>query len=371
MYNDDNSYLTPESTPDYYKEARRSTLARPTHAVSPRVLSEIEKRLVAPKAFETAPTSKYILETLAMYNRLPRSTLRIFSSVSAALESVGETYLRPRDALLLSAPIDNYFAHICEQRDAQTRFYFGESPFDFDAAGLIKAARRNAKVVYLMNPNILTGATCGIDKIKAIADNLPDAMIVVDERYYEFFGVTAAQLARLCDNLIVVRSLFEGMAPAEYVAGYIISSPANLADIDELSRRCPPSEISVAAAAANLRELDFNASQIKIIRENTISVATKLRRFGLNVQTTPADRILIEIKNPDKCQEYLNERGIRARSLSDFPQLEGYISLFVDNDSYSESIIQAFEAMPQSIFREPDRRSRITLYRSSEFQPVP
>jgi len=116
-----------------------------------------------------------------------------------------------------------------------------------------------------------------------------------------------------------------------------------------------------------LKSLDFMLRQIDRIRENMISLSTKLRRFGILCRLTPIDRLLVKLADPEKASDFLNSRDILTEDISHYHQLENYISLYVGDDSYSESILQAFEEMPESYLRTKSvGQSKITLHRHSE-----
>ncbi|MBT7170525.1 MAG: histidinol-phosphate aminotransferase family protein, partial [Phycisphaerales bacterium] len=88
---------------------------------------------------------------------------------------------------------------------------------DFDAL-----AEANAAVTFLANPNNPTGVLEPLEAIEALARKL-DGLLVVDEAYYDFCGVTALPLVDTCDNVIVTRTLSKGYSLASLRMGFAIA----------------------------------------------------------------------------------------------------------------------------------------------------
>ena len=364
----DDRLLTGASEKSLYRKKARARTSRLLHEMPQQALKAIEGHFRNP---EQSPSSKIMAAALSgmlsEYTGLPESTIRIFAGRAAIFDAIVDTFLRPHNKALIAGPIDNYFEKQAENREAKIKCHYGPSPFSADPDGIVKEADENTAVVYLPNPNPLTGVVYSLEEIRFILEHLPDNMVVVDERYCEYHGFSSAELVRRHSNLIVIRSLLEGMIHEEYLCTYILSSPANLSDITECNALHGPSSVSQIAAIATLKSLDFMLRQIDRIRENMISLSTKLRRFGILCRLTPIDRLLVKLADPEKASDFLNSRDILTEDISHYHQLENYISLYVGDDSYSESILQAFEEMPESYLRtESVGQSKITLHRHSE-----
>lgn len=364
----DDNLLTGASKKSLSGKKTGAEAGRLLHEMPQKVLKAIEGYFRNP---EQSPGSNILAATLlrmlSEYTGLPKSTIKTFAGRTTILDALANTFLRPHSKALIAGPIDNYFESRAENREAKIEYHYGPSPFSADPDGIVEKADESASIVYLANPNPLTGVVFSLEEIRFILENLPDKMVILDERYCEYHGFSSAELVRRHGNLIVIRSLLEGMAHEEYLCTYILSSPANLSDMVESNALHEPSDVSRIAAIAALKSLDFMLHQIDRISENMISLSTKLRRFGILCRLTPIDRLLVKLADPEKASDFLNSRDILAEDVSHYHQLEDYISLYVADDSYSESIIKALEEMPGSYLR---RRSvgpaKITFHRHSE-----
>ena len=74
-----------------------------------------------------------------------------------------------------------------------------------DIAGVVSAAREHdAKLVFIASPNNPTGNLTSENDVRELLS--AGLIVVVDEAYYEFCGVTMAGLVPEFENLVVLRS---------------------------------------------------------------------------------------------------------------------------------------------------------------------
>jgi len=341
---------------------------RLAHAIPPEALKAIEKYLENPAGIDDSGRLKRTARALlSQYCRLPESTIRMFSDRAGIFQAILEVYGHDPTDILLATPVENHFINKDEYRESSVGNFYSWSPFFNDCKGLLVRAARNKGIVYLANPNPLTGSIYSTDEIRYLLERLRERMLIIDETYFEYYGDSCADLVRRFGNLIIIRSLVEGMMHEEYLCRYIITSPANLSELKDSRYVREPGTVSLAAMIEILRNLDFVKGQIEIIRENKISVEARLRRIGVICRQTPADRLLVEIESPGEAAEFLNSRGILAEDLSSHHQLENYLALIIGDDRYSNSIIEAFQTMPKVFLsKKMVNQPRMILCRSSE-----
>jgi histidinol-phosphate aminotransferase len=109
-------------------------------------------------------------------------------------------------------------------------------------------------LVWVCNPANPTGALDDPDEIAAVARALPDAMVVVDEAYFEYAGATVVPFVREQPNLVAIRSLSKAFGFAALRVGYAVACAETAAELD---RRRAPAPVAVPAAriaAAALRD---------------------------------------------------------------------------------------------------------------------
>ena len=99
------------------------------------------------------------------------------------------------------------------------------SNFEAEIDGFIKGIQRERpKIVFLCNPNNPTGGRIKLEEIEKILKNTC-VIIVVDEAYFEFSGLTAAGLLRNTKTSLIPGPFFQSFGLAGLRVGYMLASP--------------------------------------------------------------------------------------------------------------------------------------------------
>jgi len=179
--------------------------------------------------------------------------------------------------------------------------------FRLDLAEFLAAAK-GADAVYIDNPDNPTGQLLltprQIEEVLALGKPT-----VVDEAYFEFSGVTAAQLVESWPNLAVVRT----MSKAFLLAGMRVS-PVLLGDgfrVHHNTVRFRVSLPSLAAARAALYKRDYVEEVVKVVREGVSYLSEELPRLGLRVWLSRTNFVLA--RGPPGLAGVLRKYGVWVR----------------------------------------------------------
>ena len=184
------------------------------------------------------------------------------------------------------------------------------------------ASKYNPQVIFLCNPNNPTGNCFSREDIVKIIEGT-NAVVVVDEAYFEFFGETVVDLVEACDRLIVLRTLSKAFSLAGARVGFGISSKRI---IDVLNKVKPPynlNSVSQMIACVYLENTDVVENCVKIIKEQTVWLFEELLNIeGLKVFNTHSNFIYIESSKKDKICAALKGNGIAVREFTGDPVLK-------------------------------------------------
>ena len=174
------------------------------------------------------------------------------------------------------------------------------------------AASEEADLLWLCNPNNPTGALLSVDEIVRLASAAPGSIVVVDEAYSEFAGVTVAPLVEELGNVVVLRTLSKAFGFGALRVGYAVTS-TGLAG--ELERRRAPAPIAGPAAriaAAALREPRLDVDGTIVERER---VRSALLAAGYDCLPSACNFVFVRTRDP--LGERLEEQGLVVRRYED------------------------------------------------------
>jgi histidinol-phosphate aminotransferase len=211
--------------------------------------------------------------------------------------------------------------------------------FALDADAVIRAAKRNVKIVFLCSPNNPTGNLVPLATIRRIAAALQGrSLVVVDEAYIEFAGTpSAATVLGRHDNLAVLRTLSKAHALAAARIGVLLAH----ADIVALLRRILPAyplpAPCVDAALAALTPPALAATRVRVA--NLVAAREQLQvvlpRAAAIVGTLPssANFVVARCRDPQGLYVQLLAAGVVVRNVTHYRGLDDCLRISVGSPS--------------------------------------
>jgi histidinol-phosphate aminotransferase len=175
-------------------------------------------------------------------------------------------------------------------------------------------------VVFVCSPNNPTGNAQPVASARAIAERLPDALVIVDEAYVEFGGESALPLVASHPNLVVVRTLSKAFAFAGARLGYCLADPQV---VDDLRVVRLPYHLSSLTQAAGIAALHHRAEAIALLdavrRERDRIVEALGAIDGVTVFPSDANFVLFTPPSGTDAKDLwqrMLDRGVLVRDLT-------------------------------------------------------
>jgi histidinol-phosphate aminotransferase len=240
-----------------------------------------------------------------------------------------------------------------------------QQDFAFDLRAIADAvlAHREARIVYLANPNNPTGTAFGGAELREFLRRIPaDVLVVLDEAYIHYADRAdmpdSVQLFREHKNLLTLRTFSKAYGLAGLRVGYGIGDTAVLEAMNKL--RTPFNLAGVSQAAA-LAALDDTEHVHRSVTENATERARLTRGLGdlgLRPVRSHSNFIFIDI-GPDAqelCNDLLHE-GVIVRPLGwmGFPEA---MRISVGLASENEKLLEAMARVLAKRERKSELASR-------------
>ena len=244
---------------------------------------------------------------------------------------------------------------------------FGASPFSGSIDGVLKEATTGTELIYVANPNRVTGADLGLADIELLAKAVPSGWLIVDEYYFDYFGITGITLLQRYSNICVLRSFTAAFGVESADSGFVVASAAL---IRKLYARMLPQSLSMTVYRTALACLDndFALSQrLKTLHDEALRTSTELTRLGLQNRITAADFLLLRVKDPSSVGNFLARFKAPVENLDGYPQLKNYLRYRIQSPFSNDRLIDAFNRMPPAYYQTLTIDQRvITLRRPAE-----
>ena len=223
-----------------------------------------------------------------------------------------------------------------------------ESPFMGDTTDVIKAVTSECDIIYVANPNRLTGASFSLGDLDRMSRAVPSGLVIIDEYYVNHSQITALPLLDLFTNLVIMSS-FGGLRSSD--AGCAVTDPGRCRLLKEA---LPSPGISTArrksimAALGSDREL---SRDLREIHHESLRIATELNRLSLQSRICATDWLLMRVQDTKAVGNFLARYGVRVENLDGYPGLRHYIRYRIRPQLNNDSLIEAFKKMPPAFYR--------------------
>lgn len=190
--------------------------------------------------------------------------------------------------------------------------------------------------VVIPNPNAPTSIGENLDFVKKILEYNRDCIVIIDEAYVAFGGVSAVELIGEYDNLVVVGTFSKSHSLAGMRIGYAIASKELIGVLEAVKNSYNSytvDALSVAMGAASISDEEyFNEVTRKIVgtRER---VSEKLCALGFDVFDSSANFIMATHSNYSMKEmfEYLKTKKIFIRYFN-LPRIDNYVRITIGTD---------------------------------------
>lgn len=209
-------------------------------------------------------------------------------------------------------------------------------------------ARENGGVV-IANPNAPTSIGRGLDFIRDILEKNRDVVVMVDEAYVDFGGVTAVPLLKEYDNLVITRTFSKSRSMAGMRLGWAMGSPDAIAAIyaaKDSINSYPVDSVAQAAGVASIKDDEYFQSTLKKVTATRERLAKALR--GLDFRLPDSQTNFLFATHPDVSAqvifEYLKEKDIYVRWFNK-PRIDNYLRITVGTDEETDKLIEALKEL--------------------------
>ncbi|MDO4168527.1 MAG: histidinol-phosphate transaminase [Lachnospiraceae bacterium] len=197
--------------------------------------------------------------------------------------------------------------------------------------------------VIFPNPNAPTGVLVDLDFIEDIIQANQDVIVIVDEAYIDFGGVSAKSLLKKYENLLVVQTYSKSRALAGLRIGYAMGNPELIKALNDVKysfNSYTMNQPSIAIGAAVLEDEDYFQETIKKIVETREWFKSEMRELGFSFADSKSNFLFVTHKTvPAKAIfEAAKENDIFVRYF-DKPRIDNYLRITIGTEEEMKSFL--------------------------------
>jgi histidinol-phosphate aminotransferase len=290
------------------------------------------------------PEQETVRRKMAKYFSVRIEELLLTNGTDEALNLVVNTFVESGSGVLLIEPTFAMYRFYSELAGARVRALRYDAAVRFPMREVLAALRSAPRVLFLANPNSPTGHLLSLRELRQILKAARRTMVVVDEAYFEFSGVTVLPRIRRHGNLIVTRTFSKAAGLAGLRLGCVFAHPEAAANMRKAQSPYPVNAAALAAAEAAMRDRRFFVQTLRELRRGRRELESGLKRLGVRFFPSAGNFVLVYFG--DRAQEIVSTLArkrilVRDRS-SDFGG-EGYVRITFGTVEQSRRLLHQLE----------------------------
>ncbi len=292
------------------------------------------------------PEQETVRRKAAKHFGVQPGELLLTNGTDEALSLIVNTFVESGDRVLLVEPTYAMYRFYSELAGAQMVGPRYDDAMCFPWNNVLAALRAGPRVFFLPNPNSPTGNLLSLRDIRRILKAAPRTMVVIDEAYFEFSGVTVIPWIRRHKNLIVTRTFSKTAGLAGLRLGCIFVHQELAATMRKAQSPYPVNAAALAAAEAAMRDRGFIARTVREVRRGRQELERGLARLGVRTFPSGGNFLLVYFgARAKKIVAALERKGILVRDRSSDFGGDGYVRITVGTVDQTRRLLRELKKL--------------------------
>jgi histidinol-phosphate aminotransferase len=263
-----------------------------TVGCSPRVIAALKERLDA-GSLAVYPEYGEAKSAIARYFRVSPEQFVFTNGTDEAIQVFINAYVDDGQEVLVLKPAYAMYRFYAEVAGARIReIEYPQPDLEFPLQAVLDAITPETRAILLANPNNPTGTGISLLAIERLLHRARKAVVLVDEAYYEFSGVTALTEIERVPNLFVSRTFSKVFGMAAMRLGCLFSHPANIAYLHKAQSPYSVNSLAVLAAQAAVEDTAHIENYVAEVLAARELLCLGLEKLGISYVPSSANFVL-------------------------------------------------------------------------------
>ncbi len=336
--------LAPYRTPEENRAGKlRLDFNENTVGCSRAVLRALSR--ITPEQLAIYPEYQATTARLARFFGVRTGEIMLTNGIDDALHVMMDTFIERGDRVLLTDPTFDMYRFFAELAGARVIALRYDQEMKYPLAAVQRALRSAPRILFIANPNNPTGTLVHPAQLRKILRAARRTLVLVDEAYFDFSGLTILSWIRRHANLIVSRTFSKAAGLAGLRLGCLFARPQILAALRRASTPYPVNTAALVAAEASIRDIRAVRKYAREVLKSRGLLEKGLLRLGARIFPSSANFVLADFgPGARRMVRALERKGILLRERRDFPR-EGFVRITAGTRADTQRVLRAIEAL--------------------------
>ncbi|MFZ3210954.1 MAG: histidinol-phosphate transaminase [Terriglobales bacterium] len=311
-----------------------------TVGCSPRVLERV--RQLQFDQLARYPERESVERQIAAHLGVDCAGLLLTNGVDEAIHLVCETYLEVGDEVLIVVPTFSMYEIYAAATGARVITIPAGPEFRYPTDDVLARISPRTRLIAIANPNNPTGAVVARGDLLRVLRAAPDAAVLVDEAYFDFYGESLLEEVANSPNLFVARTFSKAYGLAGLRIGVLVGNAAQMAMVRRVGSPYNVNAVALACLPEAFADQDYVRQYVAEVRQGREQLEQELRSLRLRFWPSQANFVLVLIgERHGDFVRAMRERGILVRDRSRDPGCDGCVRISVGLGGQTEQLIVA------------------------------
>ena len=317
-----------------------------TVGCSPKVIQALKK--IDTNKMSVYPEYSEFISKLAKRNGVDKEEIVLTNATDEAIKLVMDTFIENGEEIIIPTPTFAMFKFYAELAEATIKEVLYNKDLSFPTDKVLNSINEATKLIVLVSPNNPTGTIISDKDILSIVKKAEqnDALVIIDEAYYEFCNKSSVNLINDFANVLVLRTFSKAYGLAGIRLGFILGNNKTTKYLMKAQSPYSVNAIALIAAETALDNIEFVRDYVKEVNQSKEFVKKELGQLGIKTFPTEANFLIADFG--EKCEfvyNKLKDKNILVRNRSKYPLLDNCLRIGIGTIDQSKTLIQAIRSI--------------------------
>jgi histidinol-phosphate aminotransferase len=325
-------YHSPLSSPSV---DLRLDMNESTTGCSPRVLAKLNS--MDAHTLAQYPRREAGEKLVADFLGVAPQQLLLTNGADEAIDLLCRAYLDPENEIVIVVPTFGMYEVFAQMENAKIVRVPTGPDFSFPLQRVLDALTDKTRIVVICNPNNPTGVDVPRSAITQVIEAAPDAAILLDEAYFDFYGQTMLDQVGKLPTLFVARTFSKAYGLAGMRLGVIAGDEQQMSVLRRMASPFNVNAFAIECLAEALADRQFVADYVAQVRSSREWLRSELEQLTFKCWPSHGNFVLCRFGEGKKAiLEALRARNIALR---DRPDCEGCVRITIGKQQEMERLI--------------------------------
>jgi histidinol-phosphate aminotransferase len=333
--------------PEYHpplaaRDALRLDFNENTFAASPKVIERL--RQTTAEGLTIYPEREGVERITATHFGLQADQVLLTNGVDEAIHLICAAFLEEDDEAIICLHAYEVSSRMMTANLVRVQ---ADDSLEFPYERFLAAITQRTKLIIVASPNNPTGAVVRHEQLLSICAAAPQAVVLVDEAYYHFFGETLFADIGKVPNLLVARTFSKAYGLANLRIGLLAGSAELMTLVRKVSSPYNVNGIALDCLPVALADEAYLAWYCEQVHTGRARMMEGLRALGVEFFPSHANFVLMKIgPKHTELVKAMRARGVLLRDRSSDPGCDGFVRITIGIEDH---VTQGLAALKDSL----------------------